>query len=65
MQEIALRHKLDALRMARCGACGTERIVTDFMRRDRDSQFTAKPHEPMDEFYCGCQHDPDGWESFL
>lgn len=46
-------------RHATCGACGTEREVTDFMRKDFDSQFTPRPNETTDSFYCGCQNDDD------
>ena len=46
-------------RRAICGACGSEREVTEFMKRDRDSQFTPRPGEPFDRFYCGCQNDDD------
>jgi hypothetical protein len=42
-------------RSATCGACGTERAVNGFMRRDRDQQFKPRPTEPTDLFYCGCQ----------
>lgn len=44
-------------RLARCGACGSEREIDDFMRAHM--QFQARPNEPMDVFYCGCQHDPE------
>jgi hypothetical protein len=53
----------DLLRMDRkatCGACGSERVVDDFMRRTPDMQFRARPTEPTDEFYCHCQDDDDG-----
>lgn len=49
----------DGQRLARCGACGTEWLVTDFMRNDFDQQFRARPEEPLDSFYCGCQNDDD------
>jgi hypothetical protein len=57
-------------RLAACGACGHERPVTNFMRRDPHQQFKAKPREAMDQFYCGCQNDDndDEWpprERFL
>lgn len=47
------------IRRARCGACGTEQAVTEFMRRHERSQFKAQPTEPLDSFYCGCQDDDD------
>jgi hypothetical protein len=46
----------DRERVARCGACGAEWRVTDFMRNDPDQ---ARPDEPHDSFYCGCQNDDD------
>lgn len=49
--------------MATCGACGNERPVTSYMRRERDSQFQARPKETTDSFYCRCQdQDADGLE---
>ena len=46
-------------RLATCGACGTEREVSPHMFRYREEyQFTPRPKEPTDSFYCGCQHDP-------
>lgn len=44
-------------RKAECGACGTERVVTNFMKRDFDQQFLARPDDATDRFYCGCQDD--------
>lgn len=46
-------------RRAMCGACGGERTVDDYMRRTPESQFTARPNETTDLYYCGCQDDPD------
>lgn len=46
-------------RMATCGACGSERVVDAFMKRSLDSQFTARPKEATDSFYCGCQNDSE------
>ncbi|HSN25118.1 MAG TPA: hypothetical protein VLT45_02500 [Kofleriaceae bacterium] len=49
----------DGQRLAECGACRCQRLVTDFMRHDPDQQFTARPEQPFDDFYCGCQNDDD------
>ncbi len=59
----AIMHERDAppKRYATCGACGCERAVTEFMRRDRAQQFRARPNETTDLFYCGCQNDFDGY----
>lgn len=43
-------------RTAVCGACGSERVVTSSMRRDRNQQFKADPREAHDWFYCGCEN---------
>ena len=46
-------------RYATCGACGCEREVTPFMKRDPEQQFRPRPRERTDQFYCGCQNDDD------
>lgn len=46
-------------RYATCGACGTEWEVEMYMRTDREYQFTPRPEQRTDEFYCGCQADHD------
>ncbi len=56
-----IRQRLKPNRYATCGACGCERVVSTFMRRDHEQQFTALPNEPTDSFYCGCQNDFDDY----
>lgn len=60
---------MEKQRIAVCGACGGEELVTEYIRKERHHQFKARPSEPTDLFYCGCQNDPDeGWppsERFL
>lgn len=51
--------KFKLARLATCGACGCEREVSEFMRRDREQQFLARPKERTDRFYCGCQSEDD------
>lgn len=41
-------------RRATCGACGCDRVING-----RVAQFAARPEEPTDLFYCGCQDDDD------
>jgi hypothetical protein len=52
-------------RLATCGACGAERPVTPRLRKHLYAQFTPRPKEPTDSFYCGCEdHEDDlpwGW----
>lgn len=42
------------VREATCGACGCTEELNTLMR-----QFTARPDQDTDMFYCGCQDDHD------
>jgi hypothetical protein len=44
-------------RKATCGACGFERDVGPYMKRH--AQYTPRPTEVTDSFYCGCQDQSD------